>query len=204
MTGISGSERISRPAKACWRARQKNIIRQCKTFQGRRFRHRVAKVGGLEARHKLKPHRSNKTFTLSRCFFVSLPALGLKLNVWLTQYTLVCPFCFNAVTVSKAPSNPCDPYSERKNRFECPTCPYQHFIRKRYHDRKLLKQKEVEDIVGGSAQWENAQKTDAQCPDPNCGVGQAFFYQLQIRSADEPMTTFFKVSASCIDNYFCR
>jgi len=67
----------------------------------------------------------------------------------------------------------------------------------------MLKQKEVEDIVGGSAQWESAQKTEVQCVNPNCDSGLAFFYQLQIRSADEPMTNFFKVGASCIDDYYC-
>ena len=36
-------------------------------------------------------------------------------------------------------------------------------------------------------------KTEVTCPDNECGNGQAFFYQLQIRSADEPMTSFFKV-----------
>lgn len=118
------------------------------------------------------------------------------------KYTLVCPSCFNVLTVSKAALDPSDPQSERKNCFECATCPYQHFLRKEYYEIKLLKQKEVEDIVGGSAQWENAQKTEIQCPNPNCDSGQAYFYQLQIRSADEPMTNFFKVSDSCMDNCF--
>ena len=34
----------------------------------------------------------------------------------------------------------------------------------------------------------------AQCPREGCGGGEAFFYQVQIRSADEPMTTFYKVT----------
>lgn len=33
----------------------------------------------------------------------------------------------------------------------------------------------------------------AQCPREGCEGAQAFFYQVQIRSADEPMTTFYKV-----------
>jgi len=105
--------------------------------------------------------------------------------------------------VSKNPSDLCDSYSERKNRFECATCPYQYVLRKEYYERKLLKQKEVEDIVGGSAQWENAQRTEVQCPNDKCDSGEAFFYQLQIRSADEPMTSFFKVGTSCVGNCFC-
>lgn len=36
----------------------------------------------------------------------------------------------------------------------------------------------------------------AQCPREGCDGSQAFFYQVQIRSADEPMTTFYKVCSS--------
>ena len=32
-----------------------------------------------------------------------------------------------------------------------------------------------------------------QCPREGCDNAQASFYQVQIRSADEPMTTFYKV-----------
>jgi hypothetical protein len=31
------------------------------------------------------------------------------------------------------------------------------------------------------------------CPKEDCDGDEAYFYQLQIRSADEPMTSFFKV-----------
>ena len=37
----------------------------------------------------------------------------------------------------------------------------------------------------------------AQCPREGCDGSHAFFYQVQIRSADEPMTTFLKVGCSC-------
>lgn len=35
----------------------------------------------------------------------------------------------------------------------------------------------------------------AQCPAEDCNGDRAYFFQLQIRSADEPMTTFLKVGA---------
>lgn len=35
--------------------------------------------------------------------------------------------------------------------------------------------------------------TTAQCPSEDCGGTKAYFYMVQIRSADEPMTAFFKV-----------
>lgn len=49
---------------------------------------------------------------------------------------------------------------------------------------------EVDHVMGGAAAWENVDSTDAVCP--ACSHGRAYFMQMQIRSADEPMTTFFK------------
>jgi len=37
--------------------------------------------------------------------------------------------------------------------------------------------------------------TTAQCPRESCEGTEAFYHQIQIRSADEPMTTFYKVSS---------
>lgn len=44
--------------------------------------------------------------------------------------------------------------------------------------------------MGGAAAWENVDSTDVICP--ACSNGKAYFMQMQIRSADEPMTTFYK------------
>lgn len=44
--------------------------------------------------------------------------------------------------------------------------------------------------MGGAAAWENVDSTEVVCP--SCSHGRAYFMQLQIRSADEPMTTFYK------------
>jgi hypothetical protein len=62
--------------------------------------------------------------------------------------------------VSKVP--PGDPNTELnvgENRFECLTCPYQFVINKRYFERKYMKKKEVEDILGGKGAWDNVDKT---------------------------------------------
>lgn len=78
-----------------------------------------------------------------------------------------------------------------------------------------MKRKEVEDVMGGPGAWDNVDQTDgsghlypndvqcgcyselmheiAQCKEEKCEGSRAFFYQVQIRSADEPMTTFYKV-----------
>ncbi|GBG80853.1 hypothetical protein CBR_g31408 [Chara braunii] len=53
-----------------------------------------------------------------------------------------------------------------------------------------IKKKEVDDVLGGEDAWKNVDKTDVTCP--KCTYGQAFFMQIQIRSADEPMSTFYK------------
>lgn len=114
--------------------------------------------------------------------------------------------------VSKVP--PGDPTTEQyvgQNRFECLTCPYHFVINKRYYERKYMKKKEEEDILGGKGAWDNVDKTEGrivpeangsgqktdrrtvQCPNEKCRNDEAYWYQLQIRSADEPMTAFYKV-----------
>lgn len=63
--------------------------------------------------------------------------------------------------VSRVP--PGDPTIEQyvgQNRFECLTCPYHFVINKRYYERKYMKKKEVEDILGGKGAWDNVDKTE--------------------------------------------
>lgn len=59
------------------------------------------------------------------------------------------------------------------------------------YDRQILPRKDVDDVLGGDGAWDNVDQTAAQCP-KECGGSKAYFFQLQIRSADEPMTTFYK------------
>jgi DNA-directed RNA polymerase III subunit RPC11 len=82
------------------------------------------------------------------------------------------------------------------NRLECRTCPYEHAISVPLYSRKNFARKEKEDVFGGPGAWDNAQKGRVQCPASNCDGDEAAFFQVQIRSADEPMTTFYKVSPS--------
>jgi DNA-directed RNA polymerase III subunit RPC11 len=79
------------------------------------------------------------------------------------------------------------------NRLECRTCPYQHAIDMPIYSRKNFPRKEKEDVFGGPGAWDNAQKGRVQCPTADCNGDEAAFFQVQIRSADEPMTTFYKV-----------
>ncbi|KYG44220.1 hypothetical protein M433DRAFT_155831 [Acidomyces richmondensis BFW] len=79
-----------------------------------------------------------------------------------------------------------------KNRFECRTCPYQMVLDKRYFERKSMPLKAAEDVLGGKDAWANVDVTPTRCPSDTCDSQSAYFRQVQIRSADEPMTTFFK------------
>lgn len=53
-----------------------------------------------------------------------------------------------------------------------------------------MKAKAKDDVLGGAAAWENVDQTEIECP--KCDNKKAFFMQIQTRSADEPMTTFYK------------
>ncbi|XP_078481434.1 polymerase (RNA) III (DNA directed) polypeptide K [Ciona intestinalis] len=94
---------------------------------------------------------------------------------------LFCPTCGNLLTVEEG--NQC-------YRFACPTCPYVHNITQKISSKKFPKLKAVDDVLGGSAAWENVDSTEEKCP--KCEHDRAYFMQIQTRSADEPMTIFYK------------
>lgn len=96
-----------------------------------------------------------------------------------------CPYCSNMLLIA--------PGDDTINRLYCPTCPYQFLTAGvQMYERKVLPRKEVDDVLGGQGAWDNVDQTTAQCPIDACGNDKAYFFQLQIRSADEPMTTFYK------------
>lgn len=79
------------------------------------------------------------------------------------------------------------------NAFCCPTCPYEFpIVGVQMYERRELPRKDIDDVLGGEGAWDNVDQTQAQCPVEDCGNDHAYFFQLQIRSADEPMTTFYK------------
>ncbi|CAN2391198.1 DNA-dependent RNA polymerase catalyzes the transcription of DNA into RNA using the four ribonucleoside triphosphates as substrates [Pristimantis euphronides] len=100
---------------------------------------------------------------------------------------LFCPTCGNVLIVEEG---------QKCYRFACNTCPYVHNVNRKVTSRKYPKLKEVDDVLGGSAAWENVDSTAETCP--KCEHPRAYFMQLQTRSADEPMTTFYKCcNAQC-------
>ncbi|CAK4028934.1 DNA-directed RNA polymerase III subunit RPC10 [Lecanosticta acicola] len=99
--------------------------------------------------------------------------------------------------ITQIPAAHCGPSPDEqshagKNRFECRTCPYQMVLDRRYYERKNQNLKKVDDILGGADSWQNVDQTDAKCANENCDSRRAYFRQVQIRSADEPMTSFYK------------
>ena len=78
-------------------------------------------------------------------------------------------------------------------RFYCQTCPYVQRVATRFEKRLPLARKKVDDVLGGEDAWRNVDQTEARCP--SCAHDRAFFLQMQIRSADEPATIFFKCVA---------
>ena len=98
-----------------------------------------------------------------------------------------CPFCGNLLLIERGPVG---------HRFFCSTCPYVCNITKKLSQHMALKRKQVDDVLGGSDAWKDVDKTEAQCN--NCGHNEAYFMQIQIRSADEPSTRFYRcVQCSC-------
>ncbi|KAI0715644.1 hypothetical protein K466DRAFT_381307 [Polyporus arcularius HHB13444] len=102
---------------------------------------------------------------------------------------LFCPNCANLLVISAETGY---------NKWACNTCAYEFPLTKQMTSRTKLKRKVVDDVLGGEDQWKHADSTTATCP--KCDNGRAYFYQLQIRSADEPMTTFYRCTA-CGNNW---
>mmetsp|Transcript_6124 Transcript_6124/g.11982 ORF Transcript_6124/g.11982 Transcript_6124/m.11982 type:complete len:128 (+) Transcript_6124:184-567(+) len=79
--------------------------------------------------------------------------------------------------------------------FSCLTCPYMFRVTRRIEEAipipsSLRANKLTEQVLGGDAGWELADRAEVTCI--KCGHGTAFFFQMQTRSADEPMTTFYR------------
>uniref|UniRef100_A0A6V7HQ99 DNA-directed RNA polymerase subunit n=1 Tax=Bracon brevicornis TaxID=1563983 RepID=A0A6V7HQ99_9HYME len=94
---------------------------------------------------------------------------------------LFCRSCGNVLRVEEGPAG---------LQFACNSCPYKYRIRRKLSARTYPKLKVLDDVLGGAAAWENVDSTEETCP--KCSHPRAYFMQIQTRSADEPMTTFYK------------
>ena len=75
-------------------------------------------------------------------------------------------------------------------RWLCPTCPYMHCPRTTQRVEQPLVQKQVDDVLGGDDARKDVDQTELRCE--QCGHNRAYYIQMQTRSADEPMTVFYK------------
>jgi len=98
---------------------------------------------------------------------------------------LFCPTCANLLLIEAIGEG---------HRFYCKTCPYVFNVTSQVGKRLDFTRKRPDDVLGDDKAWENAPREQVTCP--KCGHKEAFFMQLQTRSADEPMTVFFKCSKS--------
>jgi len=96
-----------------------------------------------------------------------------------------CPTCSNCLLVEEC-------YSEEIYfRLFCQTCPYIERITTTIRETTFMKKKKkVDDVLGGPDAWKHADRTETLCP--KCRHTEAYYKQLQMRSADEPMTTFYR------------
>ncbi|XP_041257439.1 DNA-directed RNA polymerase III subunit RPC10 isoform X1 [Onychostruthus taczanowskii] len=63
---------------------------------------------------------------------------------------LFCPACGNVLVAEEGP---------RCHRFACTTCPYVRNVTRKVTSRKYPRLKEVDDVLGGAAAWENVDST---------------------------------------------
>ena len=98
---------------------------------------------------------------------------------------LFCPTCANILLTEQ---------SSDDMRFFCRTCPYIYRIETRFESKMHLQRKEVDDVLGGSEAFKDAHATSVQCPNRaiDCRSQRAYFKEIQIRSADEPATIFYR------------
>ena len=68
-----------------------------------------------------------------------------------------------------------------RSTFLCTTCAYSCPIVQTQSVKTTTERKQVDDILGGAAAWENVDRTKTTCP--NCSHREAYFMQIQIRSA---------------------
>jgi len=52
--------------------------------------------------------------------------------------------------------------TEYRYSFVCRTCPYEFVIDREYYTRRVSKVKEVDDVMGGAAAWENVDQTNGK------------------------------------------
>lgn len=94
---------------------------------------------------------------------------------------LFCPFCSSILVVER---------QQRGNGLCCRACSYVYTIREEIVSTTRITPKKSEGVVGGDSELKFAAKCEKRCS--SCGCEEAMFIEMQTRSADEPMTIFYR------------
>ncbi|KAK9892325.1 hypothetical protein WA026_019779 [Henosepilachna vigintioctopunctata] len=97
-----------------------------------------------------------------------------------------CPLCKNLLNLQEGHDGLYD--------FVCTICPVRIPITKTIRVRTYFTLKKEDDIYTEDEAWKYVSTTQEPCP--KCWHPQAFYLQVQTRSADEPMTIFYRCCKS--------
>jgi DNA-directed RNA polymerase III subunit RPC11 len=122
---------------------------------------------------------------------------ALVVGLWVAM--LFCPRCGTLLLLSYDDADDADRSADMEDDvrgapLRCPQCRYAYAgdpgvaVTRRTECTKHKKQQD--DVLGGADAWKNVDCTTAECP--KCEHAKAYFMQIQIRSADEPSTIFYK------------
>ena len=94
---------------------------------------------------------------------------------------LFCPTCSNILLTEQTGDD---------MRFFCRTCPYIYRIETKFESKMQLQRKELDDVLGGAEAFKDAIVTTIACANASsgCRSDKANFFEIQIRSSDEPAT----------------
>lgn len=91
-----------------------------------------------------------------------------------------CPFCGSLLHTEQ----------QQYMQLSCPACPYVYRLTTTITSSQAQRVKMVEKILGGEDDFKYGNKCTVKCPE--CPNEEALFMELQTRSADEPMTIFYR------------
>ena len=97
---------------------------------------------------------------------------------------LFCPTCGNILLIEKGSGS---------FRYFCKTCPYVFNVNQTIKKIKRFEEKDDDFVIGGKEEWANAATVSGvTCASGKCDNDTAYYQEIQIRSADEPMTQKYK------------
>eukprot|EP01070_Trichotokara_eunicae_P008373 Trichotokara_eunicae@DN5732_c0_g1_i1.p2 len=93
---------------------------------------------------------------------------------------LFCPTCHNLLLISE----------QYGCQFYCQTCPYLLRLNETVVRKSVYPTKKIDAAVDVDNALADAPKSQTVCP--KCNFNEAYVHEMQTRSADEPMTCFYR------------